>query len=344
MKTSLATRLGCLLACTGLVLGVAACGSSSSSGTAQSSSTSKKPTIAFIGCIGTSSCTSVLDATQPGAKAANANVTFIGSQITSQGFLSACQDAISSGKYQGIVFMSLIPSAGVPCAAAASQHHLPLVTTFGPIGSNLVQGQPTVAGVTSQVMLPDATQANAMVSMVPVACAKHDPCQVLWERAAQGEPSLDAMIGSALNSLTASHPDIKVVGQADTEFNESPAITDTQQLLEAHPATNVILTEASQAGSAALQVLGSNLKQVAILSAGCGSVQLQEIRAKKLYGCNVWLAQTEAEEAIKLVAEAAEGQKIPSYVNPLQVAGNLPAGIDQANIASFPDFLGQFQQ
>ncbi len=359
MKTFV-TRLGAFVACVGVAASLAACGSSSSSNSssatgasgsaatsasaaASGSSTSKVP-IAYLGGTGTPAFAAVEQGVRTGAKASNADVTYIAYPITPQGLLSACQDAISSGKYKSIVIMSLIASAGVPCAKAAAEHHMPLITTFGPIGSSLTDPKPTVPGVTSQVFLTDTTQANALVSMVPSACASQNPCQVVWERTTQTIPDLDALIGKAVNALTASHPNIKLVGQADPEETESTAITATQQLMQAHPQAKVIIGGASQSGSGALVALKSNPNKVAILSTGCGQVQVRLIRAKQLYGCNVWLAQTEAAEAVKLASQAGSGQKIPSYVSPLQIAGNLPAGIDQENIGKYPQFVGQFQR
>jgi ABC-type sugar transport system substrate-binding protein len=343
-----------------VVLLVSGCGSSGSAAggtgsvaaspaTASSAgSGGKHVSIAVLGCTASPYCVAWSDAAVKAAAGDNASATPFDVVLDPNKELAACQDAISSKKFQAMVIGSLIPTAGVACARAAKAAGLPLVSTFGPIGSNTAGAEPTVAGVTSQVITPLDEQLKDLVDDILVpACAKRNPCNVGWLRTTQSLPQSDALIAKYLQQALKANPNIKIVGEASTELDTAPAITATTSFLQKTPNLSVILSYASQGtfGAAkALKAAGKKPgKDVLLVTSGGSKAVIDLMRAGEVYGTTINLPVTEMTKSVQLAAAAARGEKVPSAVNPLTI-GRMPVVITQQNLAKFPQFTGQYSQ
>jgi ABC-type sugar transport system substrate-binding protein len=288
------------------------------------------------------------DAAVKAAGADNASATPFDAVLDPNKEVAACQDAISSKKYQAMVIGSLIPTAGVACARAAKAAGLPLVSTFGPIGGDTASAEPTVTGVTSQVITPLDEQLKDLVYDILVpACAKRNPCNVGWLRTTQSLPQSDALIAKYLQQAIKANPDIKIVGQASTELDTAPAITATTSFLQKTPNLSVIVSYASQGAFGAVKALeaaGKKPGKDVLLVTGGGSKAVMDLmRAGEVYGTTINLPVTEMSKSVQLAAAAARGQTVPAAVNPLTLGG-VPVVITQENLAKYPQFTGQYPQ
>jgi ABC-type sugar transport system substrate-binding protein len=344
-----------------LALSVSACGSGSSSGggTASGGGTtssgasatapsSKHVSIAVLGCTASPYCVTWNDAAKKAAAADNATVTTFDAVLDPSKELSACQAAISSHKYQAIVIGSLIPTAGVACAKAAKAAGLPVVSTFGPIGTDTATAVPTVDGVTAQVITPLNVQLKSLVNDVLVpACATRNPCNVGWLRTTQSLPQSDALIDKYLQQSLKTNPNIKLVGQASTELDTAPAITATNSFLQKTPDLSVILSYASQGALGAAKALKAAGKKpgkdVLLVTSGGSKVVMGLMRSGEVYGTTINLPVTEMTKSVQLAAAVARGKTVPSSADPLTI-GRVPIAITQTNLAQYPQFTGEYSQ
>jgi ABC-type sugar transport system substrate-binding protein len=272
-------------------------------------------------------------------------VDIIGYPPTTEGVISACNDAVTKQKYKALILESTIDPAGVPCASLAKQNNLPLIVTQDNIGSNPEDPKPTVPGVTSQIIIPLTDQAKALVYMVGQACLKLNPCNVGWLRATQSNAVTDSLVSTQLKSLTASDVNVKIVDQASPELDETTAVQDTTQFFSKSSDINVILTELSQSGDGALVALGQLGKPsgaVKVITTGCGTSEVKQVRSGQLFGCIPSVPVTETQLAVQYAASAARGAKIPDAVEPLTLE-HLPQYLDTDNINQYPSFVGQFE-
>jgi ribose transport system substrate-binding protein len=262
--------------------------------------------------------------------------------------VAACQDAITSGKYQAMIIASVIPTAGVACAHSAAAANIPVISTYGPIGTNTAIATPTVPDVASQVIVPLDSQLKALINRILVpACAKYNPCDLGWLRTTNSLPQADALLDTYLTAALHAHPNIKLIGQVSTDLNEGPAITATQQFLQKAPNLKAILSYG------AVGLLGADIalrragktpgKDVLIIGSGASESIMKLMRKGAVYGTTVNLPITEISESIKLAAEVARGMSVPSSVDPVASA-HLPLVITQSNLGQYPTFKGQYLQ
>ncbi|MBV9004809.1 MAG: sugar ABC transporter substrate-binding protein [Solirubrobacterales bacterium] len=347
-----------------LVTALAACGSSSSSSTSASSagastsssgtttaSTSGKTTnIAYL--LATEAAGYPLGmkaAAQAVASQYHANIQFFDAQFNPATQVAQCQDAITRGTFQAIVTLPAASPPMVVCARLAAQHHIPLIATNTPIGDNLGQIAPTVAGVTSQVLVPALTyfggQPNQGSGQLLRSMCKQvkGTCRIAF---IIGNPALalTTPAENAIHALAAKYG-WQVVGTCAGNYQRQGGTTCMQDLLQKAPNLNVVMSLSDDMAQGATQVLEKAGKvpgkDVLIGTQGGSYEGVPLIRAGKWYGSIISPAKPEGAIPVQLAVAAAQGKTVPNAVDPLK-AENLPLVFDQQNKDQYPTFQGYF--
>lgn len=340
----LVVGIGCLV----VALAFGAYAWSGTSGAQSVRAASSHVNIAVLGCIETPYCVAYETANKTAGAANNATIKYYDAVFSPTKEVSACQDAITAGKYQAMIIASVIPTAGEACVKAAAAAKIPVISTYGPIGTNTAIARPTVPDVKSQVIVPLDTQLKALINRILVpACAKYNPCDLGWLRTTNSLPQADAILDTYLTAALHAHHNIKLIGQVSTDLVEGPAITVTQQFLQKAPDLKVVLSYGAVGllgADKALTRAGKKPgKDVLIVGSGASETVMKLMRSGAVYGTTVNLPITEMSESIKLAAEVARGKSVPSSVDPITLA-HLPLVITQSNLGQYPNFKGQYLQ
>lgn len=346
----MAPVVGVMIACVAL----AACGSSSSTKTASSSGGSgsgKTVHIAYL--LATEAAGYPLGmkaAAQQVAAQNHAQIQFFDAQFNPATQVSQCEDAITSGHFQAIVALPAASPPMVVCARAAQQHHIPLIATNTPIGDNLSSLAPTVPGVTSQVLVPATTYfgtapTDAAPQLLPAMC-KAAPGRTCRMAVIIGNPALalTVPVKQTMSALAAKYH-WQIVGYCTGNYQREGGASCMQDFLQKDPHLNAVFSLSDDMAQGATQVLeraGKVPGKDVMIGTQGGSYQgVPMIRSGKWFGTMLTLAGPEGAIPVKLAAEAAAGQKVPSGVNSTQ-AGGMPLVLDQLNKTKYPSFKGYF--
>jgi ribose transport system substrate-binding protein len=121
----------------------------------------------------------------------------------------------------------------------------------------------------------------------------------------------------------------------------APALEATQNVLQANPDLDVIVSSGDQMINGALRAaqLAGKDKQIKFFGNGCTFEAKRDILAGKVYGCAVYLPRTEGRMATDLLIRAVQGFNVGSRsVDPLTLSPIGPIG-RRSNIGKFkPEF------
>jgi ribose transport system substrate-binding protein len=269
----------------------------------------------------------------------NVKLTTFDAQFTTNKQLSQLRDALVSGKYQA---WFVGPNDGGPLTPTIKQ----AVAKGVKVGCSLVPCGPNIRDVNVQIpgqvifaglgFYPNGQQLGRLVVQ---GCQGIDPCKVLW---LPGLPTLPLEVArqDGLYSVIKPHKNIKVVAVAAGGYLAAPALKATQNVLQAHPDLNVIVSSGDQmiAGAYKAEQLAGK-SGIKMYGNGCTFEAKQLILAGKQTGCSVYLPRTEGRLVVQALVAAVNGAKTTGvYVNPLKYSPIGGLGT-KANIAKFqPEF------
>lgn len=346
-----------------VTVGLAACGSSSSSSSTSSpssgsasasgsSSGGKKAHIAYL--VATQAAgypQGMLAAAKPAAQKAGATMQVFDAQFDPGKQVSQCQDAVTSKQYNVIV---TLPAASPPmavCARIAKAAGIPVIAANTPIGSNVTVGQPTVPGVTSQVLIPAATAYGSKSGyglhdlLVPLCKTVKGKCDIAF---IQGVTAL-ALTGSATTAMNqlVKENGWSLAGTCSGQYQRAGGLKCMQDLLQKDPHINVVFSQsddmahgAEQAILAAGKTIGTG-KDIQIATQGGSDTGIASIRSGKWWGSILSLAEPEGRIPIELAVKAVNGQQVPNFVDPNKAVG-APLVLDQQNKNHYPNIKGEF--
>jgi ABC-type sugar transport system substrate-binding protein len=335
-------------------LGLAGCGSSDDSGSttaapattaaaATTSSSSGKRVAYLAAANGNAYVDASVKAIQAAADQQGVKLEIFDAQFDPQKQLSQCQDAVTQ-KFDAIV---ALPAAGVPltpCAGQAKAAGIPLIDTNQPIGTSTTSGEPTTAGVTSQVLTPLATIAKEQVDQVVAACGSTDPCNVIYLSAAKILPQQDKSFQDALKAASGAHANIKVTS-VDAGADRAGGLKATQDALQRVPNPTVVTapnTEPTEGAAQALTEAGKTPgKDVQLVTNGGTKQQIAGIKSGKVFSAYVQVPASEATIALGYALKAAAGETVPTWSDPHDVA-KIPFTITADNVNDLGSFVGEW--
>ncbi len=286
----------------------------------------------------------MLTAARKAAKANNVDLTVFDAQFNPQKQLAQCQDAIARNTFQAIVTLPASSPAMVPCAKLAKKAGIPLISTDTPIGTNLAKGEPTVPGVTSQVLVPALTAFKVLEPYVDKACNKVGGGKNCHVGFIMGVKAL-ALTSAARRMMHRWTQGMIFVGEAEGFYQRQGGLKVMQDLLQKDPDLNILVSMSDDmALGAELAMKGVGKvpgRDVLILTQGGSFQGVANLRAGRWFATSLANAEVEGRVPIELAAKVARGGKIPRFVNSTKASG-LPQVITPENLKKYPDFKGTF--
>ena len=187
----------------------------------------------------------MLAAARAAAAAGNANLTVFDGNLNPQTQTQQLQDAIASGKYDGIILQPVYGPALVPGAEQAIAAGIHIGNIDQILGADNTTAESQVEGQLTNVVFVPSELGRKIGEMVVEACADANPCNVgyIWSVKAA---ALDQELKKAFDEATSVNPNIKVVAEGESFYTTPAGLAAAQNMLAAHPDLTVI-TGADQA-------------------------------------------------------------------------------------------------
>jgi len=278
----------------------------------------------------------MLAAAQAAASAGNAKITVFDANNDPNTQVKQLQDAVSSGKYDGIIVQPIYGGGLVTGVQAAIAQKIAVGNIDQILGTDFTTAKSQVDGLSSNVVFVPSDLGRKYGELTVKACAaaNANPCNVgyIYSVKASG---LDGALRTAFDTAIAANPNIKVVAEGESFYTTALGLKASQDMLTAHPDINVIIG-ADQAITGALQaVSAANLKgKVALIGYGGGAVALQGIQSGDRYATVMQLPATEGRVGTEDLIKAIRSGTPVEGVDPL---ASLPDGgvVTKDNVATF---------
>ena len=276
----------------------------------------------------------MLKAAQDAAAANNATLTVFDGNLDPAAQVKALQDAVASGKYDGIILQPVYGAGLVEGAKAAIASNVAIGNIDQILGTDNTTAAVQVPGQLSNVVFVPSELGRKIGEMVVKACADTNPCNVgyIWSVKAA---ALDKSLRDAFDKATAVNPNIKVVAEGESFYTTPNGLKAAQDMLTAHPEINVI-TGADQAITGALQaVQAANVAdKVKLVGYGGGDVAFKGIKSGERFGTVMQAPATEGKLGTEQFIQAIRTGVPAAGVD---VLANLPDGgvVTQDNVDKF---------
>jgi ribose transport system substrate-binding protein len=327
-------------------LALAACGSSSATpGVSGSGAAHKTYRIAFLA---SSSQNGYNQAVYQGiqaeaSKLGNVQTTILDGQFSASVQFNQVQDAVASGKYDGIV---IVPSDTVGIAAAipaAKDKNIPVVTVLFPIGPNLTQLTPQVPGIVATVASPPADGATKQAQLVVAYCKNINPCNVVL-LIGQLQFPFDKVRDDAYKAVLDQQSNIKIVATAQGNYDRATSLTAMTDVIQANPHIDVVLSNADQqteGAAIALKNAGRALSNIYLTGGGGTKEAVAAVRSGDWKADYLNFPVTMGSAALQQVVKALSGGTVTPVIN-ADALGPVQAFVDKAYLDAHPNFLGEW--
>lgn len=338
------TRAFALAVVTTAALGVAACGSdddaststggaAASTGASTSGDSGGKPVdVAYV----TYAYTDYVQAEEKGLKAAvepdGGSVRVFNANFDPQKLVQQCQDAISSGRYDGILLAPVDSPSGKPCAAAAKAADMPVVTIENPVGDDPTNIEPQVPGVVGVVSLSIPRNAESIAGLTTKACADKDPCKIIAELAFPSDPLTTAVVKRVKSDV----PNAEIVQTIVGQYDPSVIAKAFPDALAANPDTDVFVSAADSQALAVVPALeqAGKLGQVELIGSGGSHLGKKAIEDGTMFGTIGNWPEQSGEAAGKMLIQAANGEPVePNSIDGFSL--DTPVIVDESNVDQF---------
>jgi ribose transport system substrate-binding protein len=273
-------------------------------------------------------------------KHANVKLTVFDGQFNTNKQVNQLRDALVSRKYDA---WFIGPNDGGPLTPTIKQ----AIKQGVKVGCSLVPCGPDIRDVHVQIPgqvifagLGFYPNGQLLGQLTAQGCKGDSSCEVLW---LPGLPTLplEKARTDGLNSIIRPQKNIKVVSIQPGGYLAAPALTATQNVLQAHPNLDVVVSSGDQmiAGAVKAAQAAGKAGDIKMYGNGCTFEAKQLILQGKQTGCSVYLPRTEGRLVVDALVKAVNGAKTTGvYVDPLKFSSIGRLGT-KANIAKFkPEF------
>ncbi|MDW8338315.1 MAG: sugar ABC transporter substrate-binding protein [Thermoleophilia bacterium] len=273
-------------------------------------------------------------------KYGNVELSVFDAQFNTTKQLNQLRDALVSKRFDA---WFIGPNDGGPLAPTirrAIRQGIKVACTLVPCGPDIRNTRVQIPGLTAQIGIGFFENGQILGELTVRACQGRNPCEVFWLPGLPELP-LEKARTDGLNSVITKHRHIKVVAVQPGGYLAEPALKATQNVLQANPGLDVIVSSGDQmvAGAYRAARLAGKEKQIRFFGNGCTFESKRDILAGKLFGCAVYMPKTEARIATDLLIRAVQGFNVGSRsIDPLSLSPIGPIGT-KANIKRFqPEF------
>lgn len=342
MKQTMGFVRGSLVACalallTGLALFV-----STSSGAHMAS---KKVRIAYFefAFANTYTQASVKQMLAAAKKAGNVEIVQFDGQANAEKQAKDMQDALASDDFDGWFVYQIGPAAWRLSEQAIAKG-VKVVGGLVPFGPDPSKTGPQLKGQLASTYLDHKQLGRDLGTLTVAACTNDTTCKVEYLYGYKSIP-FSPVIRSSFDAVVKSHSNIKVVASQDGQYLADPSYKVTQNVLQANPDLDVVVTGGSQmtlGAERAVKAAGKT-KQVKLIGSYGSELGVRAVCQKRWYGETVSLPGTEGRVAVETIVASVRGKPLPYGRAPDLVKRFSPIGriVTQQNCKRFkPEWTG----
>lgn len=251
---------------------------------------------------------------------------------------SQMQDAITTGKYTGILVQAVDGSSICSLVPEATAADISVGAVNSAIGTDFTSPDSSCEGVAASVVRPFAAHGEITGELTVQACQKAEvsPCEVGFLHVAPGAP-FDKAILDGFQSAIAGE-DVELVAEGNSAASREGGFTVIQQMVTAHPDIAVIVgAEQSLLGGQA-PIEASNLDHdVQLVGIGGSEQGIAAVQDGSFFGLSFSAPKSEGSRAVTdLLKAISTGEPSPG----VDVAAEPDGGrIDSTNAGKFtPEF------
>jgi ribose transport system substrate-binding protein len=303
-------------------LALVGCSSGTPSGS--SSSNTKPLQIAYLSfAVANSYDAPMLAAAQAEAADNNATLTVFDANNDPQAQYTQLQNAIQSGKYQGIITQPILGTGLVSLVQQAIAKKIKVVNIDQILGADLSTDQPQVTGLSANVTFVPTTIGKQLGEQVVAACAakKLDPCNVgyLYDIKAS---SLDVAIHTAFAGAISSTSSIKVVAEGQDFFTPAVGLTAVQNMLQSNPEINLIAGSDQGLEGATSALAAAKKTNVAMVGFGASAAGIAGIKSGAIFSEVAQMPASEGRLGVKALVTAIRTGKNSGAIDPVAALPN----------------------
>lgn len=282
---------------------------------------------------------------QSEAAKVGAHATLYDGQFSSSVQLKQVEDATTSGKFNGFVIVAN-DTVGIASAiqSAWTTAKIPTVTTLFPIGPNLETLEPQVPGIIGTIARPPADGAKLQADSVVSYCQNKNPCRVVI-LIGQLQYPFDKLRHDTYVSVLKQHSNIQVVARGQGNYDRSTSLKAMQDILQAHPQIDAVLSNADQQTEGAVLALksaGIDPKSIFLTGAGATEEGVAAVRSGAWTNLLADYPFSMGTNAVDVLVKYLQGNTQPVVINEdtfKPFSPLLTPDILKAN----PDFIGEWK-
>jgi ribose transport system substrate-binding protein len=283
----------------------------------------------------------LLGARDVAKKYGNVKLTVYDGQFNTPRQVNQLRDALVSNRFHA---WFIGPNDGGPLTPLIRQaiaKNVKVGCTLVPCGPNIRNAGVQIPGQVAFAGLGFYPNGQLLGNLVTQGCQGKNPCEVAWLPGLPELP-LEKARTDGLYSIVKKNNAIKVVSVQAGGYLAAPALKATQNILQAHPGVDVIVSSGDQmidGAYRAIRLARIPDGQIKLYGNGCTFEAKRLIQQGKQAGCTVYLPRTEARIVVDLLVRAVNGEQIKGRsIDPLTASSIGPLGT-KANINRFkPEF------
>ncbi|GGE12023.1 monosaccharide-transporting ATPase [Aureimonas endophytica] len=257
---------------------------------------------------------------------------------------SQVEDLVAGGRFDALI---ISPNDTVGIATAledATAAGLKVATTLFPVGPELSNMQPQVKGLTTTVASDPALGARAQAEKVADYCADKNPCKVAILIGQLVYP-FDNLRNDTFKKVIAEHPNIQLVATGEGNYDPDKSMKAMQDILQAHPDINAVLSNADQhllGAEVALTDAGIDMGSIFTIGGGLNQITVDAIRAGTFSATLASFPHSMGGAALDAVVKSLKGESVPVWIDETKL-GQTPVIVDKAWLDAHPDFKAEWQ-
>jgi ribose transport system substrate-binding protein len=277
----------------------------------------------------------MLAAAQAAAAANNAKLTVFDANLDPAAQAKQLQDAVASGKFDGIITQPLFGAGLVEGVKQAIAAGIGVGNIDQILGSDQTTADAQVDGLLANVAFVPSELGRKIGELVVTACEEKaaNPCNVGYIYSVKAA-ALDTTLKDAFDKATAGK-NIIIVGEGESFYTTALGLKASQDLLAAHSDLTVIVG-ADQAITGAVQAVADAgvADKVALVGYGGGAIALQGIASGARFGTVMQMPATEGRLGTEQLIQAIRSGTPAAGMDPL---ADLPDGgvVTKANVDTF---------
>ncbi len=240
------------------------------------------------------------------AAANNIQVTEFDAQFDPAMQQQQFQDAIATGRYAGIVLVSISGAGAIPDVEDALAAGIEVVFLNQVVGEDFRDVEPQVPGVAAAVFEPPFVRGERIGQITLEACKDLDPCNVVYFYGIRGVP-LDEAIRQGWDSVVAGST-VNVVAEAEGQYlGPDVGLAAMQDILVSTSDIHVVLGADQSMQGVEIALTDSGEEDIRIIGFGGSSYAVEAVQDGRWYAGLFGAPYTEGRLAMEAMVAALAG-------------------------------------